>query len=148
MAYKVGYLFPQRILATYLYDTMEASDFYAVAQDSYQMMETGRAPVHTLSIIDPHIKYPRDLKTIAVMIKSAGLPHPNVGWIVQVTDHTLHRFIGSWSVQLVVKNVRYHAVANLTEAVYFLKDRDQTLAALDLDTLHAQYALWKPPTQP
>lgn len=144
MAYKIGYLFPQRILATYLYDTLAEADFLALAQDSYQMMETGDAPVHTLSLIDPGVKYPRDLKSIAAMIKSAGTPHPKVGWVVQVSDHTLHRFVGSWSVQLVVKNIRYHAVTDLTAALHFLKDRDVTLAGVDVATVRNTYAAWKP----
>lgn len=146
MAYKIGYVYPQRIMVTYLYDSIEAEDFVSLTKESFAMMETGTALVHTLSIIAPHTKHPRNPQTIAGLMRSAGNPHPKVGWVIQVTANALHRFVGTWSVQLVVKNARYHAVETPRQALCFLKDRDTTLESLDVDAVLDYFETWKPVT--
>lgn len=144
MAYKTDYLIPKRILLNYLYGTMDKGDFERLREDSFRLMDLGTAPIHVLSIMDPQIQYARNLQTIVAMMKGTDELHPHSGWIVQVTQQSLHRFVSTWTIQLVYKNVRFHPVDTLNTALQFLKDRDVTLAALDVDAVLADYAAWKP----
>ncbi len=116
----------------------------AAAGRTCRLMDLGTAPIHVISIMDPQIQYARNLQTIVAMMKGTDELHPHSGWIVQVTQQSLHRFVSTWTIQLVYKNVRFHPVDTLSTALHFLKDRDVTLAALDIEAVLADYAAWKP----
>lgn len=143
MGYKIDYLVPQRVLIYLLHGTMETVDIQNIQTNSFRLMDEGVAPIHTISVIDPHIKYAISLPTAVSKMKSLDSLHPNAGWLVQVSDQAIHRYMSTWSMQIVYKNARVHAVKTLREAVQFLIDRDSTLSALNVEALVSQYEAWK-----
>ncbi len=144
MPHKTDYFIPQRVMITYLYGTVEAEDYTAIQETSFRLFDGGIAPIHTISVVDPHIKYGRDLKTIVTMMKGLDRLHEKAGWLIQVTESSMHRFISTWTLQIVYKNVRFQTVESVEAALTFLHDRDSTLADMNINALLADYAVWKP----
>lgn len=143
MAYKIDYLVPQRVLTLLAYGTVEAVDFETLHLDSFRLIDEGSAPVHTISLIDPQTKYEKNLTTLIEMLKGPAKLHPDAGWVVQVSEQPVHRFIANLTFQAVYKNARFHTVKSLREALEFLVDRDTTLAGLDIEAALVQYAAWQ-----
>ncbi len=144
MGYKVDYIVPQRVMVTYLYGYIEADDYNAIQERSFGLMDAGVAPIHTISVVDPHIRYARDLKTLVSMMKGLDRLHEKAGWLIQVSDNSMHRFISAWALQVVYKNMRFNTLDSFEAALRFLHDRDSTLADMDIPALLADYAAWKP----
>ncbi|MDX2162048.1 MAG: hypothetical protein SF162_12035 [bacterium] len=131
MPYKVEWLVPQRVITIYFYGKLVLEDFTAVATHTIAMMEDGIAPIHTLSVVDEVAEYPKSASAIIAMIRAGGSPHPNTGWVVQVTHSPVQRFMGAMMTHLFVGSLRYATAPTLGEAIQYLQERDPSLAALD-----------------
>ncbi|MDX2162047.1 MAG: hypothetical protein SF162_12030 [bacterium] len=143
MAYQLRWLVPNRIITLYMYDELKAEEFRQMTLTTLEMMEQGTAPIHTLSIVAPDAVYPKSPQAILSMIKSVNYIHPNTGWVMQISQNPVQRFVASMIAQG-MGNVRFATAHTVADALIFLKDRDVTLSDIDTAALAAVYERMKP----
>lgn len=123
MAYTVGWHQNQRVIQVRFWGDTTVEELKEMFESLIEHMDTGDAPVHTLTDVTEMRKFPLSIAAIKNTMPRAD--HPNQGWNVVVGGPVL---VQSFS-QIIsrVLNVRYRSFQTMDEALEFLATQDETL---------------------
>ena len=116
---------PNRVVLARFYGDVVLEDYHSSRSGINGLIEIGDAPVHTIVSVTDVNSYPKDLNAVRQIL--AGGHHPNVGWIVVITDNKVLRFFASVITQYFVANARLHMVTNFADAAAYIFSRDNTI---------------------
>jgi hypothetical protein len=129
MPYTIAWYLPERIVISEGTGLMILADVRGFLDDGYAMIATGKPLVHLIvdiSRVEKVESIPKSLR----MVRESTI-HPNMGWVI---------FIGRMNPMVTllanlagaIIQSRYRRCDTLADALDFLKERDVSLASLEI----------------
>ena len=114
----------KRILYWHTPEILTMQHVVDLNEDAWHRLDQGTPLVHFIINTEGTKKFPVSV----AQFRSASkiLAHPNLGWVIIVSDNSVINFVASVVTQIVTK-VRYRSVRSVEDALQCIQGQDQSI---------------------